>query len=153
MMYEVRSRFPVRSPLYWYVPLLHRCLVEGCSRIFTSRKGLRNHMLSSHEKEFEPPKGKSVSEMKKNNQRTCTNCGKVFNSPQALKSHVNLEHKQQGEIVCPEDGCTKKFTQVRYFKEHMKTHQQTHKCLYCTKTFGHKKTLNRHMRKAHNWSG
>ena len=110
-------------------------------------------MLNSHEDEVVPPKGKTIIGMQKKKQKICDQCLELFNSPQALKSHVNLVHKEKGEISCTEPGCKKKFTQQRYFKEHMKTHQQSYKCLYCTKSYGHKKTLNRHMREAHGWSG
>ena len=129
-----------------------RCKVEGCSRIFTSVGGLRTHMVNKHPDAVTGTKTKTqVTDMVKKKNRVCNICQKVFNSPQALKHHKNQEHTTANDYVCT--VCDRVFKQQRYLTEHARSHQKKHKCLYCTKEYGHKKTMMRHMRQDHKWTG
>ena len=106
----------------------------------------------------------------------CQLCGKMFDFPSDVKSHVKKFHK--GEKIHPCDLCFKKYTklsdlkrhiasvhegqksecnlcgkQVKHLQKHLKSHEEQNKekreCSYCFKEFSCVSSLNMHVKLFH----
>ena len=107
----------------------HKC--GSCGKSFSFGHHLKSHFKTVHEglKEF-----------------NCESCGKIFARSEHLKKHANSSHGGN-ENKCV--SCNKAFYDSVYLKNHIITvHEgrKDHKCDICSKMFGLKTSLTRHMK-------
>ena len=103
------------------------CLHPGCTRSYSSTRGLREHE-ASHQ-------GKQV----------CSHpgCTKSYISVQALREH---EASHQGKWVCSHPGCTRSYSSPRSLRNHEAIHQGKRTCSHpgCTKSYSSAQSLREH---------
>ncbi|XP_012231405.1 zinc finger protein 665-like [Linepithema humile] len=75
---------------------------------------------------------------------SCLQCGKLFESQEALRVHVCVDGKNRPHIC---EVCSKGFSDGYTLKRHIVTHlpEKPYKCSQCSKSFTQKSRLNKHV--------
>lgn len=110
-----------------------RC--EECDLILDTSKNLFLHKRSAHMKQ------------NRNENRTCSYCGKLFKTVNAVQKH---ENKHKG-VVFPCEICKKQLSTKHQLSVHMRYHtgEYTHKCEECGKEYYNNKAFRQHMEAEH----
>ena len=104
-----------------------------CKQELTTTQSLRAHIISKHMKAKSPFK--------------CQECEETFGSSYTLKMHLRKHSCSSKKYRCR--TCTKEYTSVGHYNEHMDTHSGRHFiCPWCSKVFQHKKNLKAHQQEA-----
>jgi len=109
-----------------------RCEVEGCGKVFTTHRGLRNHGKWGHGGEEMP--------------FVCDVCGKGFSQPGSLKTHRDSVHLKIKPWICEE--CGEGFTNGNTLKRHKLVHtgERPFACEICGQRFRQKEVLKTHVK-------
>ena len=107
-----------------------KCPVDGCSKVYFTKSTLDFH-LKTH----------STS-----NASTCGICGKVFDRPSRLKTHM-VFHTGDRPFACDFEGCSWTFPTQSKLARHKRTHTNEKKfgCPKCDKYFGRSDHLQLHL--------
>ena len=82
----------------------------------------------------------------------CKNCGKLCNNQQSLSKHIS-SNVCKGDFKC--EKCDKKFTSKKSYNEHVRARcpraheKEKHPCGQCGKMLGDKRSLENHVKVAH----
>ena len=114
-----------------------------CRKMFKNKRNLNQHVRISHLHDQE-----SYNEIHKYN---CAHCEKRFYKKANLASHL-LTHTTDKNIVCPVEGCKRRFKREKALKAHQNKH---HKlilsdellCSFCGKRFETQSGLKNHISK------
>ena len=121
--------------------VLFTCVL--CRKMFKNKRNLNQHVRISHLHDQE-----SYNEIHKYN---CAHCEKRFYKKANLASHL-LTHTTDKNIVCPEEGCKRRFKREKALKAHQNKY---HKlilndellCSFCGKRFETQSGLKNHISK------
>jgi len=107
---------------------INRCLY--CSKNFKTSCSLKKHLKLHEEPDFK-----------------CAFCDKLFNCKETLVNHTRIHTGDY--FVCKVQGCSKKFSTLRSFKDHENLHsgKETFLCHFCGENFATKKKLFNHKEK------
>ena len=107
---------------------MEELICSVCSKIFTDKSKLNDHILRRHTKSFD-----------------CSECDLTFPNKSDLNKH-SVVHSKEHSLKC--DICNLKIKHMRNFKRHMETHSTEIKCVTCNvcgKFFRYKDNLKLHM--------
>ena len=114
------------------------CTVQGCDRMFGTKKLLRSHINKMH-------KRKDIQEFK------CDQCPKKYNQNAKLKLHISVVHNGEKAFKC--DICDYKAAYSNTLREHKATvHENAmFECIVpgCDKIMNRKANMDKHMNTAH----
>lgn len=122
------------NSLYYYIGIKpFACNVEGCTRKFTIRPDLNDHIRKCHtgERPYQ-----------------CLICGKRFLTGSVYYQH-RLIHRGERRYGC--DKCSKRFYRADALKNHLRIHtgEKPFPCEYCAKTFRQRGDKEKHIRSRH----
>ncbi|XP_017850038.1 zinc finger protein 530-like [Drosophila busckii] len=112
-----------------------RCEVDGCTKGFWHKAGLKRH-LNSHLK------------VKKELVWECSECVKTFSQVESLRRHVRTAHDSVMFIYsCTFEGCNMMFQRKDNLDRHAASHSEyTWTCDTCGRSFARRDALTRHKR-------
>ena len=108
---------------------------EVCGKMCKTKKSLRFHIRTIHDKIFNYP---------------CPTCGKGFIRPSTLRKHTQIVHEGIKPFNC--EHCGKPFSSTSMVKRHVITvheGQKNFKCEYCEHAYGQSGDLKRHIDRVH----
>ncbi|ETS85147.1 hypothetical protein PFICI_03172 [Pestalotiopsis fici W106-1] len=172
-----RNRFRLNAHLETHKPRkdrkMYQCTHEGCTRTFTTKGNLTQHMMV-HEEVRElypcPMKGCETKVLSQSQLAShlethkaerkryfCTEkgCDKSFSCQSNLNFHVRTVHENQQRHHCTKEGCPKSFTSRSHLERHIRTVHKTARRFHCTeegctKSFKERSHLERHVQTVHN---
>lgn len=79
----------------------------------------------------------------------CDECDRFFSSTTSLKTHKEMEHREN--VECPEvcSYCNEKYPSKLGLKRHMLTHVRSFQCKYCLRILSSKASLDIHINMVH----
>lgn len=79
----------------------------------------------------------------------CDKCNRCFSSPTSLKTHKEMEHRDDKD--CPEvcKVCGEKYPSKLCLKRHLLTHVKAYPCSYCQRKFTSKSYVDTHINMVH----
>lgn len=149
------------------------CTLEGCAKIFATKKGFSLHRLKVHK--LKPESIENAARL------SCEKCPKMFTAQFKLDAHVRLKHEKLKVNLnvpktcfflivceprlqpykCTEEDCAKEFSKYRLFEHHLQfvhnvtlnttAEQKIYKCDYsdCGKVYGLIDSLKAHINRSH----
>lgn len=107
------------------------CPYEGCTESFYKHPQLRSHILSFHLEKL-----------------TCKHCGKKFQRPNRLESHMQKHHNPNVKLpyACTFSGCLKHFKTWTQLTLHVKNDHPKLQCKICDKFCVGEDGLDMHMK-------
>ncbi|XP_071523983.1 uncharacterized protein [Panulirus ornatus] len=137
----------------------HECKV--CCRRFTKLTFLENHLKTHIDGSFECMRCgvKFVTESHlvdhmyyvhgQKKVLMCNECNRFFSNPTSLKTHKEMEHRDN--MVCTEicKVCGEKYPSKLGLKRHMLTHVRAYQCSYCLRKLSSKASLDIHINMVH----
>lgn len=139
---------------------------EECGKVYTNRFNLENHKSSFHGEQVEEygsiykckicddqfSNRKDLYDHLSNHRKMpsvnlCENCGKCFDFPEQLRSHVRV-HSDHRPFPCTYSYCDKRFRSRLQQLQHLHVHngQKQFICLHCGKAFAKRGSLVAHSR-------
>ena len=133
------------SPTYFQCNICQEKIIRGDTKMVSFKKNhLKSHMRSAH--------GLDRTGRKIEKKHLCPQCGKEYDKPDSLRYHL-LTHLKTPPIVCPYEGCEKRFfiKNNNSYDKHIKTHtgEKPFMCNECGGKFSTKTDLNRHFKEKH----
>ncbi|KAG0684664.1 hypothetical protein C6P40_001661 [Pichia californica] len=108
-----------------------KCKYEGCDESFYKHQSLKAHIRAVHE-------GKISHD--------CKICGKHFERPNRLISHMEKQHSDSSKMMCDYPGCYKTFRVWSALQLHIKTDHPRLECEICGKKCVGSNGLTNHMK-------
>ena len=119
-----------------------------CSKQFTQKITLADHMVSDHKDKLSEDE---ISNLSSKNGSNLTHCGVTFSNKLTYLIHFFTIHRPTADYSCK--ICGKAFKAKKFLYEHEKlrhaTVQQIFPCKICNKTFASKSTIDIHIREVH----
>lgn len=107
------------------------CDYDGCNESFYKHQSLKAHIRAVHEG---------------NNGHNCKICGKHFERPNRLISHMEKHHSDSSKLMCDFPGCYKTFRVWSALQLHIKTDHPRLECEICGKKCVGSNGLSNHMK-------
>lgn len=92
------------------------CSYDGCGEAFYKHQSLKAHIRAVHEG---------------HHGHDCKICGKHFDRPNRLMTHMERNHSDSAKFVCDYPGCHKSFRVWSALQLHMKTEHPRLECKIC----------------------
>ncbi|XP_037025408.1 zinc finger protein 501-like [Bradysia coprophila] len=129
------------------------CTVEGCSKVFNTRKSINRHRLKVHKLKA-GPRPKVTVESEKIVKFNCQECPKWFTMQLKLDAHIRSYHHGLKGYKC--EHCEKEFCKYRSYNSHLRNRHGTdetekHYCTYdgCDRVYNAQDSLRKHIKRFH----
>ncbi|XP_070502549.1 gastrula zinc finger protein XlCGF26.1-like [Chironomus tepperi] len=130
------KKFTQSSSYYTHVKVVHQkiknhaCPYTECTKTFSEKSQLKNHIKSQHLKKRDIP---------------CSQCGKQFSTQKHLTAH--LKYHKPASFICQYENCSNAFFTLTQLNSHYKVHnnQRDYACQLCEKKYFHRSHLKKHL--------
>ena len=139
-------------------PRNYACNFDDCKSLFSTKKGLKRHIQTIHEKVAMSPKSRDQADTKEIDVKpmpriyACNfdECKYLFHTKKGLRRHKNAIHLNLRPFNCTE--CSLDFTRKHHLQYHMNSvhlKSKPHECDQCSAKFSRKSHLKKHINDVH----